>query len=178
MKKIIVMMLALMLVAGLCACGGGDKGGSSDLTAKESNPGKTSDVSDTPMGHAMKVNGVTFGVGMDAEKVVAQLGACEPVITESCGDMGGNDYEYAYDDFIIYANNGGGAIRIYCVEIISDLATTAEGLTIGDAAEDVKSTCGDPTSETDTGLIYEEDGMQLIFILDNGEVTSIQYLEK
>lgn len=174
MKKILVLMLALVLVVSLCACGKGNEGDSGDQTAKES----TSNVSDTPMGHAMKVNGVTFGVGMDAEKVVAQLGACEPVITESCGDMGGNDYEYAYDDFIIYANNGGGAVRIYCVEIISDLATTAEGLTIGDTAEDVKSTCGDPTSETDTGLIYEEDGMQMIFILENGEVTSVQYLEK
>lgn len=180
MKKIIAMLLALMLVASLCACGKGDEGKSSDKTAKENKPGSanTSNVSDTPIGHAMKVDGVTFGIGMDAEKVVAQLGAIEPVITESCGDMGGNDYEYVYDDFVIYANDGGGAIRIYCMEITTDLANTVEGLTIGDTTETVTSTCGAPTSQSDANIIYEQDGMQLIFFMENDEVTAIQYLEK
>lgn len=172
MKKILATMLAIMLVLGLCACGG-DNGGNPTTPPAQSNG-----TSDAPMGYAMKVNGISFGVGMDAQKVVEKLGACEPVITESCGDMGGDDYEYAYQDYIIYANNGGGAVRIYCVEIISDLVSTPENVIIGDSAEAVKTAYGDPTSETATSLIYEKDGMQLIFILENDSVTSIQYLEK
>lgn len=172
MKKFLMLVLAMTLVLSLCACGG-DNGG--DATTPPAQSGSTSD---TPMGYAMKINGVSFGVGMDAQKVVEKLGACEPVITESCGDMGGNDYEYAYQDYIVYANDGTGAVRIYCVELISDLVATAENVTIGDTAEDVKGVYGDPASETSTGLIYEKDGMQLIFIMDGGEVTSIQYLEK
>ncbi len=175
MKKILAMMLALMLVLSLCACGGDTDNGDATTPLAQNN---NNHVSDTPMGYAMKVGDVSFGVGMDAEKVVAKLGACEPVITESCGDMGGDDYEYAYQDYIVYANNGGGAVRIYCVEIISDLVATPENVTIGDTAEDVKGVYGDPASQTDTSLIYEKDGMQLIFIMENSEVTSIQYLEK
>lgn len=175
MKKILALMLALMMVLSLCACGGDtDNGGETTPPAQNNN----SNVSDTPMGYAMKIGDVSFGVGMDAGKVVEKLGKCEPVITESCGDMGGDDYEYAYQDYIVYANNGGGAVRIYCVEIISDLVSTPENVTIGDTAEDVKGVYGDPTSQTDTSLIYEKDGMQLIFIMENSEVTSIQYLEK
>ena len=175
MKKMIAMMLALVLVVGLCACGKGNEGDSGNQNTQNSG---TSNVSDTPIGYAMKHNGVTFGVGMDAQKVVAQLGACEPVLTESCGDMGGDDYEYAYDDFTIYANNGGGAVRIYCVQINSDMASTVEGITIGDDSETVISTCGAPTSQSDSSIIYEKDGMQQIFFLENDEIVSIQYLEK
>lgn len=172
MKKFLMTVLALVLVLSLCACGG-DNGG--DPTTP---PAQNNTTTDSPIGYAMKVNGTSFGVGMDAQKVVEKLGACEPVVTESCGDMGGNDYEYAYQDYIVYANDGTGAVRIYCVEIISDLVATPENVTIGDTAEDVKGVYGDPTTESSTSLIYEKDGMQLIFITEDGGVTSIQYLEK
>ena len=174
MKRFFAMMLAMMLVLGLCACGGDtDNGGDTTPPAQNNN-----NISDSPMGYAMMDKDVVFGIGMDAEKVVAKLGACEPVITESCGDMGGDDYEYAYQDYIIYANNGGGAVRIYCVELISDLVSTPEKVAIGDDAKAVEAAYGEPTGKTDTSMSYDFSGMQLIFIMENGEVTSIQYLEK
>ena len=171
MKKMLTLLLAFVLVFGLCACG-------NDATDNTTTTTQPAQNGNTPMGYSMKIGDVTFGIGMNATEVSQKLGACEPFITESCGDMGGNDYEYDYQDYIIYANDGAGSVRIYCMEIKSDLVSTPENISIGDSAEDVKGAYGEPTSAGDTNMVYEKDGMQLIFILDGGEVTAIQYLEK
>ena len=177
MKKFLAMMLALIMVLSLWACGKDAEGGDQTTKPAPEKPGsETPNVQDTPVGYAMTVKGVTFGVGMNAETVAEKLGAGEPVVTESCGDMGGDDYDYDCGDFVIYANNGGGAVRIYCVEIISDLVSTPEGVALCDEAADVKAAYGDPTSETGSCLTYEKDGMELRFFLDEGgQVSSIQY---
>lgn len=167
MKKTVSILLALTLVLSMCACGAAQ---STTATKKE--------TSTSPIGYPLKIDGVTFGIGQDAEEVVAKLGACEPVVSESCGDMGGNDYEYPYQDFVIYANDGDGPIRIYCVELVSDMVATAEGISLSATVDEVKEVYGDPTSETATILIYEKAGMQLIFFLKDSAVDAIQYREK
>ncbi len=173
MKKLIMIVLALTLVLALCACGN-DEGGDTTPTTES----KTQELSSTPIGYGLKINGVSFGIGMDAQKVCPQLGDKEPVISESCGDMGGDDYEYNYSDYVVYANNGGGAVRIYCVELRSDMVATAEGITTTASVDEVKEVYGTPASESSANMIYEKDGMQLIFFLKDGAVDAIQYREK
>lgn len=175
MKKIVLIVLALVMVLSLCACGGTDGNGGETQPTTDIEP---KDTVTSPKGYSLNIDGVTFGIGMDAEKVVAELGACEPVISESCGDMGGDDYEYNYTDYVIYANNGGGSVRIYCVELNSDMVETAEGISPSATVDEVKEAYGDPTSESSANLIYEKDGMELIFFLKDGAVDAIQYKEK
>jgi predicted small lipoprotein YifL len=174
MKKIILIVLALTLVFSLCACGGSE---GCDNKPAENNNAKQ-ELATSPIGYGLKVNGVTFGIGMGAEDVVKKLGAVEPVKSESCGDMGGDDYEYNYNDYVIYANDGGGAIRIYCVELRSDMVATAEGISPSASVDEVKEIYGAPTSESSANLIYEKDGMELVFFLKGDAVDAIQYREK
>ena len=187
MKKIIAMMLALMLVLCLCACGDdatNNDSSKNDNTADNGTNNTNNDgngstaLSDTPVGYALTVKGCTFGIGMDAEKVVAKLGEHELTKSESCGAMGGNDYDYNFGDYVIYANDGNGAIRIYSMSITSDLVETPEGLTIGSTVEEVTGTLGQPTSQTATLLDYEKDGVVLRFSIDDDTVQKIDYLEK
>ncbi|MBE6924991.1 MAG: hypothetical protein E7466_07150 [Ruminococcaceae bacterium] len=176
MKKIILIVLALTLTLSLCACGGSE--GSEETKATTGNSGTKQELSTSPIGYSLKVNNVTFGIGMGAEDVVAKLGAVEPVKSESCGDMGGDDYEYDFTDYVIYANDGGGAIRIYCVELRSDMVATAEGISPSASVDEVKEAYGTPTSESSANLIYEKDGMELVFFLKGDAVDAIQYREK
>ena len=176
MKKIVLIVLALTLVLSLCACGETEEKGKE--TQPTTSGSQQKETSTSPKGYSLKIDGVTFGIGMDAEKVVAQLGECEPVISESCGDMGGDDYEYNYTDYVVYANNGGGSVRIYCVELVSDMVETAEGISPSATVDEVKEVYGEPTSESSANLIYEKDGMELIFFLKDGAVDAIQYREK
>lgn len=130
-----------------------------------------------PVGYTLNISGVTFGMGADAEAVAQQLGGCTPIVSESCGAMGGNDYEYPFPDLTIYANDGGGFRRIYCVVLESDLVKTSEDISIGDTVEDVTGVYGEPDEVTSFALTYRKGGMELIFLIADNTVSSIQYLE-
>ncbi len=171
MKKFVLITLALILALSLCACGG-DNGSSKDSTK----PTGSSSTSRDAIGYTFTTGGNKFGVGMDAKKVVEKLGTYKDrAVTESCGDMGGNDINYFYANFTIYANDAEGYERIYCIELTSDVEATEKNVCIGATADEVKNAYGAPSSETSTGLIYKKDGMSLTFMLENGAVSSIQY---
>ena len=172
MKKFVLITLALILALSLCACGG-DNGSSKDSTKPtagcDKGPGEA-------IGYTFTTGGTQFGVNMDAKKVVEKLGSYnDRAVSESCGDMGGNDINYFYANFTIYANDAEGYERIYCIELTSDVEATEKHVSIGDTADAVKSAYGTPSKETSVGLIYEKDGMSLTFMLENGAVSSIQY---
>lgn len=131
-----------------------------------------------PEGYVFYSGGVEIAVGMDADVVVSRLGERVPFVSESCGNMGGNDYEYDYEDFTIFANDGGGNKEIYCVVLESDLVKTAEDIVIGDTQEDVTGVYGEPKRRTDTALIYEKGAVELTFVMKEGLVRSIQYLKR
>ena len=56
-----------------------------------------------------------------------------------------------------------------------DSISTAEGISIGDSDEKIGQTYGDDALEEDGMIVYQKDSMKLCFIVENGNVSSIEY---
>ena len=169
MKKLIAILLAMVCVLSLCACGGGapeTTGGQ----PKETTPSAGEEA------YTCTYEGVKIRLGYDVGDVVSDLG--EPkdrAVTESCA-FGGNDIVYDYRSVKISANDEEGFERVYCVELVDDMAQTEEGIKIGATAEAVTAAYGEPTTSNAGGVIYTKGGVELRFLMKDGKVTSIQYM--
>lgn len=169
MKKLFLIVLAVACVLSLCACGG---------EAPENTEGQTQPSSPAAQeeGYGFTYEGVKIRLGFDVGDAVSDLG--EPkdrAVTESCA-FGGNDIVYDYRSVKISANDEEGFERVYCIELVDDMAQTEEGIKIGATAEAVTAAYGEPTTSNAGGVIYSKGGMELRFLMKDGKVTSIQYL--
>ena len=177
MKKFTLIVLAIVMIAVLCACSNGD--GKTDAS-KETSANPTTEPNNTPnttpVGYLFTYNDVQFGVDIAADEVLAKLGAPKDQYTsESCA-FGGEDTVYYYSSIQISTNNEYGYERIYSIYLEDDLVATEEGIFVGSTADDVKNAYGEPgTNSTDTCLIYEKDSMTLSFNLKDGVVSTILY---
>lgn len=170
MKKTALIALLLIAAMMLCACGGDAQ---PDLTVTAPT---TQQPAEGPVGYGFTYEGVEFGVGMDAASVIQALG--EPkdrAVTESCA-FGGNDILYDYQSVKIYTNDEDGYERIYCIELMDDMAKTRKDIKTGASQDAVTAAYGEPTTSNAGGCIYAKDGMELRFLMKDGKVTSIQYL--
>ena len=171
MKATICIVLAMILALGMFGCAKNEDTGATTQPTIQVTPGTS------PIGYGFTYNGVTFGIGMDADAVIAALG--EPKSQEktaSCA-FGGYDIVYTYDNFKISANDENGFNRIYGIQLINDMAETQENIYTGCMAEEVIAKYGDPTSSNAAGLYYAKDGMELQFMLKDGAVDKIQYID-
>lgn len=171
MKKFSLIAVFLIAAMVLCACGGG---------APQSTEGSEQggQVQEGPVGYTFTYDDVQMGVDMDAADVLEALGEAKSrVVSASCA-FGGNDIVYDYQSVKISTNDELGYERIYCIEVVDDMAQTEKGIKIGSASDAVTAAYGEPTTTNAGGVIYEKDGMQLRFLMKDGKVTSIQYLLK
>lgn len=170
MKSTICVILALVLCLSMFGCTKAENGGSTEPTTQVG-------PSNKPIGYGFTYQGVTFGIGMDADTAIAALGAPKSESkTASCA-FGGYDYAYIYDNFIISANDENGYKRIYCISLENDMAETQQNIYRGCMPEDVLEKYGDPTSSNAAGMYYAKDGMELQFMLKDNVVDRIQYID-
>lgn len=180
MKKLTLIVLAMMLVAMLCACGGaGDTDTTTAAPAGNTTeaPNNNATPNTTPAGYLFTYNGVQFGVDIAADGVISKLGTQkdEPYTSESCA-FGGEDTVYYFSSIQVSTNNELGYERIYSIYLEDDLVSTEEGVCVGSTADQVKTAYGEPgANSTDSCLVYEKDGMTLSFNLTDGVVSTILY---
>lgn len=176
MKKLTLIVLSMLVIAMLCACGGGDTDASKDTTPNSTTGTVNNTPNTTPSGHLFTYNDVQFGVDMAAAGVLEKLGPPKDQYTsESCA-FGGEDTVYYYNSIQISTNDELGYERIYSIYLEDDLVSTEKGICVGNTADDVKNAYGEPSDKSsDVCLIYEKDGMTLSFNLTDGVVTTILY---
>lgn len=182
MKKLTLIVLALMMIAMLCACGSSNEGTNNNTTAANQTNENTQGTAPTdntgstvPTGYLFTYNNVQFGVDIRADEVLAKLGDYTDKATSASCAFGGDDTVYYYSSIQVSTNNELGYDRIYSIYLEDDLVSTEEGICVGSTAEQVKAAYGDPTEEITTCLTYEKDGMALSFNLSDGVVSSILY---
>ena len=92
----------------------------------------------------------------------------------SCAIVG-TDNLYNYGSFELTAFDDGTSELIYSILLTDPNITTTEGLALGDSVEKVTRLYGDNYTEQGTSRIYSGDAEQLILILQNDTVASIEY---
>ncbi|MCM1045231.1 MAG: hypothetical protein NC417_06950 [Candidatus Gastranaerophilales bacterium] len=192
MKKLMVVFLAtgLLTVAG---CGDSEKVLEGEVQNMVSN-GRESGEAETPQtsgqtsgqgdleeaqivqkGYLFETEGIVIAVDEDAAPLIEQLG--EPVSyfeAASCA-FEGLDKMYTYSSFEIDTYPMDDKDYISSVILKDDCVSTAEGVYIGNSMEALTQAYGSEYAEEDGMIVYEKDGMKLCFILQNGEIVSIEY---
>ena len=157
MKRILVIFMAAMLLTG---CGGGD----TDSSSSSSGSG----------GYVFETDGVEIAMNAEASDIIDALGEYKDYFeSESCA-FDGLDKEYTYNGFVITTYPLDDVDYISSVELVDDTVETQEGIAIGSSLDDVVSAYGE--SDSETSCEYELDDSELLIILEDGTVTSIQYI--
>lgn len=181
-KKIFVLLLAVMILC-LTACGQEEPNDVPQITigAQQPNDNKTAgnDVpetfhaADSGEAFAFTSNGVTLipGAAFDASKLPEATSTYE---VPSCA-LEGTDNVYNYDAFEVTAFDEGKGEFIYSIYLIDPNLTTPEGLALGDSLKKAVDLYGSDYTEEDGTCIFESAGTQLVLILQEESIISIEY---
>lgn len=171
MKKLIAMMLAVMLVLGLCACGSevSDEEVQLQITAapQEAESETAADV------YAFVYEGVKLvpGEAFDA----AQLPEAQSVYEVPSCAIEGTDNVYNYGSLEVTAVNDGSGEYIYSVFILDGTVSTVEGLTVGDDEAKIVENYGEGYEGNGTEYRYTKGETQLSILVEDGKVISIEF---
>jgi len=159
MKKLIAFVLAAMMVCTMAACGG------------NSGQAKTSDVLSFKSGSAELV------MNSDATAALAALGEAKSTFREeSCAGLGYEiTYKYSGFELVTYQADEGETEYVFRVFFTDDSVATVEGVRLGDAADKVVEAYGTGTA-TDNLIEVVKGNCTLSFVLENGTVSSIEYM--
>ncbi len=184
MKKIAMIAVTALLMFCLTSCGSEEEVDLSDQVITRSDAEEeTSNVSATeepnPEGVADEVfsfqaDGVTLTPGTPFDPTV--LPDAENIYTVPSCAVEGTDNVYSYSSFEVTAYDDGEGEVIYSVYLTDPNRTTTEGLAMGDEAGRVTALYGEDYAEDGTSMIYTRGNTQLIVILQEETVVSIEYL--
>ena len=175
MKKAILVLLAVLMAAALCACGektisgGGDNGGGDqDVSAPSAGAG----------GYVFVANGVNVEIDAKMADIEASLGDPKSYFESQSCAFGELDKVYTYSGFRIDTYQINGVDYISDVIFTDDTISTPEGLAIGDSIAKAKEVYGEPTTEDGSRLVYENGKMKLVCLLEGDTIKTIEYLTK
>ena len=181
MKKLIAMMLALVMVLALAACGGDDSAADDMVITRD--PQNNVDApeqeatdaaaDETKKAYVFEADGVKLvpGAAFDPS-VLPEASAVTEV--PSCA-IEGTDNVYNYDTFEITAYDDGTGEVIYSIYFIDPNLTTPEGLALGDDVARMEELYGTDYTQEGTAYIYTAEGTMLNIIVQNDTVNSIEY---
>lgn len=175
-KKLLALALALGLTLSLTACGGGNDApsGSENTAPQESAQVGGENTADTFT--FTTADGKEVAVNADMADVLAELGEEQSYFeAESCA-FEGLDKTYTYPGFVITTRPDGDKDYVNSIRLTDDTVSTGEGVYIGSTEADVTTAYGESTSDTEGMLSYTAGDVALNFILEDGVVTSIEYL--
>lgn len=187
MKKMFAVLLAMLMLLGLCACGNTDKPQettapiASDVPATE--PSATeegeldggADIGVVPVEpYVFTFNGVTLipGTAYDAAALPEPTSVYQ---VPSCA-IEGTDNVYNFNDAVeITAFNDGSQEIIYSIAIFDPNVCTDEGLYLGDDMARVIELYGEDYTENGTAMVYTKGNTELTIILQNGFVVDMEF---
>lgn len=187
MKKMFAVLLAMLMLLGLCACGNTDK--PQETTAPVASDAPATEPSATEEGEldggfdigvvpvepfVFTFNGVTLipGTAYDAAALPEPTSVYQ---VPSCA-IEGTDNVYNFSDAVeITAFNDGSQEIIYSIAIFDPNVCTDEGLYLGDDAARVIELYGEDYTENGTAMVYTKGNTELTIILQNGFVVDMEF---
>ena len=185
MKKYIAMLLALMMVLCLTACGEEEPAGEQQITlgAEVTEATKGADATEAPeQGGEVVPGGAVFCFNYEGVDIIPGEAFDASVLPEaasvyevpSCA-LVGTDNLYNYETFEVTAFNEGNGEFVYSIYFIDPNLTTPEGLAIGDDLAKAVSLYGETYTESDASVVFTKGRTELALILQEGTIVSIEY---
>ena len=184
-KKIFACGLALCLLAGLAAgCGGKDE----TTTAAANTPGTvsgsetagdatTAAPGTSNGGFSFDLKGASIAPGMKQDDLLAALGDADNTFeAPSCAGEG-TDYTFTYGSVeVSTVPNADGVNEVNTIVLKDDLVSTPEGVSLFMGIADMTKAYGESYTANGNAYTYQNGNAQLQFIVENDEITSIQYM--
>lgn len=176
MKKIAVLLLAVLLLAG-CAPGKEENPTTSAPVQANSTQSVQTEPSQMPAPEEKKGFSVTFRgtditLGTPMEPVLTALGEPTGYTEQTSCAFEGLDKTYYYGSLYVQTNPAPEGDRIGAVWFADDSVSTDEGIYIGADRAAVEKAYGSFTGDACT---LDRDGQRLMILLENGVVSSVQY---
>ena len=181
MKKILILAIATVMLLCFTACNQEQPndvpqitmGAQTNNNVENQNTAETTGEAVTGEPFAFTWNNVKLipGAAFDASKLPEATSTYE---VPSCA-LEGTDNVYNYDTFEVTAYNEGKGEYIYSIYLIDPNLTTPEGLALGDDLAKAVSLYGDNYTQEDTAYIYESAKTQLVLLLQDDAIVSIEY---
>ncbi len=187
MKRILAVFLAVSMVCALAACGSSSEAESTEQeitraaqeTEAETAAEETEEAAETVSAasdgvYSFTANGVELvpGTPFDADA----LPEANFVYTVPSCAIDGEDNVYSYDTYEITAYDEGNGEIIYSIYFTDPNQTTDEGLALGDDLSLVEELYGMDYEQAGTQITYTRGETELIIILQDDVVISIEYL--
>lgn len=187
-RKLWTIFLIAALVLSLAACGGG--GGSSQPGTASSQPDRSQSsasqsdsavsTSSSSQGNGPErfefLSGTTaISIDQDMADVLAALGEAQSYFEAASCAFDGLDKTYTYPGFVITTRPEETGDFVNSILLTDDSVTTAEGIYIGSAKDDVIAAYGE-SSGTEGVMNYTRGNTTLNIILKDGVVASIEYI--
>ncbi|MCD8211433.1 MAG: hypothetical protein LUC17_00180 [Oscillospiraceae bacterium] len=176
--KIFALLLALVMVLALAACGeesssseSSSSGSSTSSSAGSSGSGTSGGVAD---GYTLTLDGVKIEMEAPAEPIVEELGEPKDFFeSESCA-FEGLDKEYTYSGFKLKTYPVDDVDYVSSVVFMDDTISTDEGITIGSTLEEVVEAYGEDYTEKGSSLTYTKSETSLIIGLQDDKVATLE----
>lgn len=178
MKKLIAILLAAMLMVSLAACGAEEEP-NEDLVITRGAEGNEETVTQE---EAPETDGGVYVFVAEGVELIPGAAFDPSVLGEpasvyevpSCA-IEGTDNVYSYGAYEITAYDDGTGEVIYSIYLADPSVVTPEGLAVSDDGAKVLELYGETYTEEGTSWIYTSGNTQLIVILQNDVVISIEY---
>lgn len=175
MKKILIVMLALSVVLGLCACGTPANGGSSTIVQNNNDDNNTGTNTPAKDGFVFTVNGVDIAMHAPAADILAALGEPKGYTEQASCAFDGLDKTYFFGSFYLQTYPNASSDYIYGLWLVDDTVATTEGIYIGSSQQAVENAYGAGTFDGSNSFTITKGASVLTIIMENGVVSSIQY---
>ncbi|WP_435162920.1 hypothetical protein [Paenibacillus glycanilyticus] len=187
LKKASIGLIALLLV--LSGCGNKmTEEGSASPSALTQTEGAAASPASTPAsgtpeqassnGYVFEANGIPIPMHAEAAPILKQLGKPQSYFESQACAFPGLNKIYQYSSFDVYAYEKDGVDYIASVILFDDTVATKEGVTLFNKKSDVIKAYGDKFTNNLNLYVYDQGKSQLRFVIENDQVTSIEYLAK
>lgn len=190
MKRFFILSMVLLLLLAACSKGGntsgdaagdmpvdGTKGNSQDIQEGQ-NPADSQENQevDQEKGYEFVFNGVTIAMHSKMEPILEKLGEpMEYFEAESCA-LPGMEKIYTYSGFEILTYEKEGVDYVLSVVILDDSVSIKEGIYLYSDLDSLIEKYGDDYTKELNTYKYESGQSQLVFLVEDDEITSIEYL--
>ena len=166
MKKLLILLLALIMVASLAACGGETP---SDTKGTEPNNATPAE------GFVFNYKGTKIAIHAEAAPILAALGEAKSYTESASCAFEGLDKTYYYGSFYLDTYPKGEKDYVYGFWFADDSVSTEEGIYIGATKAQVEKAYGAAAFNGSNAYNITKGDNILTIILENDVVTSIQY---